>query len=81
MFKSKKLRLTAAALCATMMVAGLAACAPRANNPAAPEADLTPAADSFGVIKAEEWAGLYPHQYETWKANEANAPEIGRAHV
>ena len=75
MFKSKKLRLTAAALCATMMVAGLAACAPRANNPAAPEADLTPAADSFGVIKAEEWAGLYPHQYETWKANEANAPE------
>ena len=35
MLKSKKLRLTLAALCATVMVVGLAACAPRANNPAA----------------------------------------------
>ncbi|MCI2241547.1 ammonia-forming cytochrome c nitrite reductase subunit c552 [Adlercreutzia faecimuris] len=78
MLKSKKLRLTLAALCATVMVVGLAACAPRANNPAAPEADLTPAEDRFGVIKAEEWAGLYPHQYETWRANEANSPESGK---
>ena len=71
----KKMRVTLAALCAVALVTGLAACAPRANEPEAPEASLTPVEDRFGVIKAEEWAGLYPHQYETWKANEANSPE------
>ncbi len=78
--KSKKMLLAATSVCAIALVAGLAACAPAANNPTTVESSLgvTPEADSFGVIEADQWAGLYPGQYETWKANEANSPDSGK---
>ncbi len=76
----KKLGLAAASICAVSLVAALAACSPAANNPATEEASLgvDPQPDSFGVVLAEQWAGLYPNQYETWVANEANSPESGK---
>ena len=76
----KKLGLAAASVCAVTLVAALAACSPATNNPTTEEAALgvDPQPDSFGVVLAEQWAGLYPNQYETWVANEANSPESGK---
>ncbi|MEC4294963.1 ammonia-forming cytochrome c nitrite reductase subunit c552 [Adlercreutzia shanghongiae] len=79
----------AAAVAATTvaLVAALAACAPAGNEPAAapsgggadaPAAAApaeTPEADSFGVVVADSWKDIYPNQYQTYKANEANSPQ------
>lgn len=77
---SNKMRATIATVCAIGLLAALVACAPQANNPSTEEAALNvaPQPDQFGVIVAEQWEGLYPNQYQTWKQNEANSPESGK---
>lgn len=85
----KRSTFKAAAVAATTvaLIAALAACAPAGNEPAeapaggggdAPAAAApaeTPEADSFGVVVADSWKDIYPNQYQTYKANEANSPE------
>ncbi len=84
--KSTKIRMVGVAAATVALVAGLAACAPAANNaPAAGDAASdapataapaeTPEADSFGVVVADAWKDIYPNQYQTYKANESNGPE------
>ena len=76
--KRKKLQLALAVGCSVALVAALAACAPRENEPASKDADTTPVADEYGVITAEEWSGLYPLQYSTIMENEENSPDSGK---
>ncbi len=82
--KKSKMRPVVTAMCTVALVAGLAACAPAANN-AAPAGDggssgqaapvETPEPDEFGVVTADAWKDIYPSQYASYKENEANSPE------
>ncbi|WP_172136415.1 ammonia-forming cytochrome c nitrite reductase subunit c552 [Adlercreutzia sp. ZJ473] len=76
--KSKKTVLAGTCVCAIMLVAGLVACAPQSNTTGSAESQIMPDQDSFGVVVADEWSGLYPNQYATYEANEANGPESGK---
>lgn len=92
MLKSKKAVIIKSAACTVCLVAALAACSPQASTttsdtdtPASPsqtptaEPVETPEADEFGVVVADAWKDAYPHQYETYKQNEENSPESGKA--
>ena len=37
-----------------------------------------PKEDSYGVVVADEWAGLYPNQYASYEANASNSPDSGK---
>lgn len=68
---------------AIMLVAGLVACAPAANEEATePEQEPvtfeTPEADQFGVVTADAWKDIFPNQYATYQKNEANSPDSGK---
>ena len=76
MIKSKKALLVGAVVGAMLCsVAALGACAPQANTNGTPESQLMPEQDRFGVVDAEEWSGLYPDQYATYRTNDENSPE------
>ncbi len=76
--KRKKMALAATIVCAIGLVVGITACAPQANTTGSAESKIMPTEDSFGVITAEEWSGLYPSQYASYLENEANSPESGK---
>ena len=78
MRKNKKVQLLLATMCSFALVAGLTACAPRANEPTSKDAEIAPAADEYGVVTAEEWSGMYPLQYGTLMENEGNSPDSGK---
>ena len=62
--------------CALALAASLVACAPQ-QRAAMNDPDSTvevPATDEFGIVDAEGWSQVYPHQYETYLQNEENAP-------
>lgn len=76
--KRRKSVLAGACVCTVALVAGLAACAPQANTTGSAESQIMPEQDSFGVVVADEWAGLYPNQYATYQLNAANSPDSGK---
>lgn len=78
MLKRKKALLATVSVCMVLAVAGLAACAPQANNAGTKEAQIMPQEDEYGVITAEEWSGLYPNQYATYQQNLENSPDSGK---
>lgn len=76
--KRKKAILAVASICALAVIVTLAACAPKANVTGSAESQIMPEEDSFGVVQAEGWSGLYPHQYASYMENEANSPDSGK---
>lgn len=76
--KRKKALVTASCVSMIALVAGLVACAPQSNVTGSAESEIMPTEDSFGVITAEEWSGLYPNQYTTYMENEENSPDSGK---
>lgn len=78
--RKSTMRIAATAVGTVALVAALAACAPAGSgNPQEPVTGAapveTPEADEFGVVLADSWKDIYPGQYATYKANEANSPE------
>ena len=84
--KGSKAIVWTTALCAFGLVVGLSACAPNADKagradqkatdkPVAQQVEQTPDADKYGVVHADQWAGDYPYQYQTYKQNDANGTE------
>lgn len=78
---SKKLAITMSTLAVVAIVAGTAACAPRATTnpvgnptPNVQESSETPTPDQFNVVKADQWANAYPYEYESYLANATNTP-------
>lgn len=73
-------------ICATgafVVVTGLAACAPQmgtseTSQPAASMPQAAPAADEFGVVKAESWKNIYPNEFHSYEANAQNSPDSGK---
>ena len=81
--KSKKVLITVCVVVIIAVIAGLAACAPKANTtkvgnptPNVKEASITPTPDKFGVVKATQWAEAYPYEYESYLANASNTPPV-----
>lgn len=69
-------------LCMVAVVA-MVACAPSTNTnsegqPAETASYETPEPDSFGVVTADQWAGIYPNEYESYLANGTNSPDSGK---
>lgn len=78
--KSKKL-LIASCVIVVVLIAGIAACAPKANTktvgnptPNVKQSDIMPTPDKFGVVVSSEWAEAYPYEYESYLANASNTP-------
>lgn len=78
MFRNKKGILAASSVCAILLVAGLAACAPQPNDSGSKESQIMPQQDEYGVVIAEEWAQLYPNELETYRMNADNSPDSGK---
>ncbi len=78
MKKRKKVGLAAVCVCSLALIAGLAACAPQANSTGSFESENMPQEDEYGVVVAEQWAGLYPNQYATYLENAENSPDSGK---
>lgn len=83
--KRNKAALWIASICAFGLVMGLVACAPQksSSQTAGQKADEsqqagTPEADEYGVVLAESWKDVYPDQYNSYMANEANSPDSGK---
>ena len=79
--KSKKFAIAVCVVAVIAVVAGLAACAPRANTkivgnptPNVKQSDIAPEPDQFGVVKADQWADAYPYEYQSYLANAYNTP-------
>ena len=79
--KNKKLLITICALAVVAVVAGIAACAPKANTNAygnpmvnVQQADISPTPDKFGVVKADQWKDAYPYEYMSYLSNASNTP-------
>ena len=82
--RNKKLAITICSVVTVAIIAGVGACAPKANtitvgNPApnVQQATITPTPDRFGVVKASQWAEAYPYEYESYLANATNTPPAG----
>ena len=75
---SRKLLLCVCAVAVAAFVAGAIGCAPKANpgnpTPKAEKAAVTPEPDQFGVVKADQWKDIYPHQYASYLENADNTP-------
>ncbi|MBE6466664.1 ammonia-forming cytochrome c nitrite reductase subunit c552 [Denitrobacterium detoxificans] len=78
---SKKLAVTMGTLAVVAIVAGTAACAPKATTnpvgnptPNVQQSSETPTPDQFGVVKADQWANAYPYEYDSYLANATNTP-------
>ncbi|MCR5583033.1 MAG: ammonia-forming cytochrome c nitrite reductase subunit c552 [Eggerthellaceae bacterium] len=78
---SKKLAVTMGTLAVVAVVAGTAACAPRATTnpvgnptPNVQQSSETPTPDQFGIVKADQWANAYPYEYDSYLANATNTP-------
>lgn len=74
----KKAVLGIACVCVLTTVVALAACAPKANVTGSAESTIMPEEDSYGVVLAESWSGLYPNQYASYMANDSNSPDSGK---
>lgn len=81
MFKRRKMALVAVSLGTVLVVAGIAACAPKANTtavgnptPTVVKASIEPEVDKYGIVKADQWAEAYPHEYQSYLANASNTP-------
>lgn len=79
--KSKKLLITVCVIAVIAIIAGFAACSPKANTstignptPNVTAANVSPEPDKFGVVTAEQWAEAYPYEYATYLENAANTP-------
>lgn len=79
--KSKKLLIILCVVATVAIIAGVAACAPKANTstvgnptPNVQQANVSPTPDKFDVVKATQWADAYPHEYESYLANASNTP-------
>ena len=78
---SKKLAVTMGTLAVVAIVAGTAACAPKATTnpvgnptPNVQQSSETPTPDQFGIVKADQWANAYPYEYDSYLANATNTP-------
>lgn len=81
MKKRKRLVVWLGVLCSVAIVAGLVACAPQSASSQKTQSKATvetPAADEFGVVTADSWKDIYPDEYATYQANEANSPTSGK---
>ncbi len=78
MKKRKKIGLAVACVCSVTLIAGLAACAPQSNYTGSFESENMPQEDEYGVIDADQWAGLYPDQYDTYMMNLDNSPQANK---
>lgn len=78
-FKSKRARSLLLAVSVFAIVAVMVACAPQSSNDQAgsdtADATATPAANEHGVIIADSWQDLYPHEYSTFMDNLDNNTE------
>lgn len=80
--KKNKVSLWIGSICIVVLVLGLVACAPRANDPVAEqkahnETKFTgeqPEPGKYGVVTAEQWKDIYPHEYASYEKNLENAP-------
>lgn len=79
--KSKKLPVTVCIVVVVAAIAGVAACAPKANTstvgnptPNVKQANVSPTPDKFGVVKADQWKDAYPYEYASYLANSTNTP-------
>ena len=84
------LRRNCVVLCATgalVVAAGLIACAPQVQETGsmgdggavvAETPKPMPAADEYGVVKADSWKSIYPNEYRTYRENDANSLESGK---
>ncbi len=77
-FGNRKIVLCA---CAGLLVvggAGLGACAAKPNPgnpvPTAEKPAETPATDKFGIVDADSWKDIYPHQYASYLQNAEKTP-------
>ena len=88
MKKSKKGLAASVVACTLALTIGLVACAPDTNGgEGSGEGDAQdgasqqvekPAADEYGVITAASWQEIYPDQYASYMANDANSPDSGK---
>ncbi|MDD7202855.1 MAG: ammonia-forming cytochrome c nitrite reductase subunit c552, partial [Coriobacteriaceae bacterium] len=66
------------AVAVAAFVVGIVGCAPKANpgnpTPQATKAEVTPEPDKFGVVEADQWKDIYPHQYASYLENADNTP-------
>lgn len=81
MKQKRKLALWLSVICTMALIAAMVACAPSTDEPAVDEGTNQepvsyeqPDPDEFGVVHAEQWKDIYPHEYETYMENLANAP-------
>ena len=79
--KNKKLLITVCVVVVVAVVAGLAACAPKANStkvgnptPNVQQANVATTPDKYGVVSADQWADAYPYEYQSYLANASNTP-------
>lgn len=75
---SKRLLLVICAVAVAAFIVGIVGCAPKANpgnpTPQATKAEVTPEPDKFGVVEADQWKDIYPHQYASYLENADNTP-------
>lgn len=66
------------AMAVTTLAVCAIGCAPKANpgipTPNAEKAQTTPATDQFGIVTADSWKDIYPHQYASYLQNADNTP-------
>lgn len=79
--KSKKILLSLCVVVTVVVIAGVVACAPKANTtkvgnptPNVAQSAETPTPDQFGVVVSKQWAEAYPHEYQSYLANASNTP-------
>ena len=79
--KNKKLMISVCAVATVAVIAGAAACAPKANTttvgnptPNVAQSSETPTPDEFDVVTAEQWKDAYPLEYQSYLANASNTP-------
>lgn len=84
--KSKKALVSMSAVCAVALIAGLMACSPASSSSdsstASDKASTATSAEApnpddfeYGVITADGWSEVYPHQYATYKGMGENDGE------
>ena len=81
LLKNRKIAIVLCVMVVVGIVAGLAACAPKANkngygNPTVnvKAANEEPTPDKYGLVKADQWKDAYPYEYESYLANATNTP-------
>lgn len=75
---SKALLVAICAISATTLIVCAIGCSPKPNpgvpTPTATKPSATPAVDEYGIVEADQWKDIYPHQYASYLQNADNTP-------